>query len=232
MKIIKFAVIATLFIVNVVLYAQPKITILPRTILDLGDYYAGQTIETHVTIKNDGSDTLRIKEIKPICGCTATLLIGDKKNLGPSDTVQLSLLLDTKSLTGTVIKSVEIYSNDSLNPKTTIMFAAFIIERLKITPSQIYFYFTNWDSTYKNNVTLKNMSKDLTMNIVSVNPKNENLRAKIGKNKLAPGEETFLEAIFHPTKDSMSQGIIELTTDDPGQKIIFEIKVFSWFKGD
>lgn len=205
--------------------AQPKIKILPGTTLDLEDLYKGQKIERIVTVKNAGTDTLRISNVKAQCGCTATFM--SEKNLGPSDTGQLSIIFDTQNQLGKVTKQVFITSNDTSQPKLTIQFTANVIEVLKMSPPSFVFDKAVVDSSYTKAITISNPSRDRAIKILSVEPKFENLKVTMMKNTLMPGEETQIQAVFTSTKAGTAQGFIELMTDHPMQKK-FEIRVFSW----
>jgi hypothetical protein len=207
--------------------AQPKIRVVPSALLELGDLYTGQQIQRTVTIRNDGTDTLLISDVKPSCGCTSALLQNDKRSLGPSDTVELTLTFDTQDRAGGVVKSVDVYSNDSTNSKLSILFSAYIIERLKISPPRINLYIQRTDSVYKEIVRLKNQGKDRALNFLSADTKLQNLTLRLMKSILAPGEETQLELTYRPAKAADARGIIELTTDHPLQNKFF-IEVYTW----
>ena len=218
---------ASLIISSPMLFAQPQIRIMPRTVIDLGDRYSGEIVEHIVTIKNAGNDTLRIQSLKPSCGCTAALLKGNKKDIGPSDSAQLSLVFNTKDLIGGVTKSVEVQSNDTTNPNLKILISTFVIERLKITPPRLMFYISNADSEYTAVLTLKNQTKHSSIKLLSLKSKFENLKVSLNKKIILPGEEIQLKAILHPASTANIQGVIELTTNLP-QKDKIEINVFSW----
>jgi len=225
--IIQISISILLFAMS--LTAQPIISILPSRVLDLGDLYSGQKVHQIVTIKNIGTDTLRIKEIKPTCGCTAALLKDEKRNLGPSESVKLIVDFNSKGLTGTVTKSVNIFSNDKENPQTTVLITSFIAERLKIVPPWIYFYVSKLDTVYNGTVMLSNKSKIHPLKILSVNSKSENLKIELVKENILPGEDVKLKVKFYPLKPENSQDLIEVTTDDSLQSK-YEIKVLSFFQ--
>lgn len=214
-----------MFLMICSLFSQPKIQVIPGTTLDLNDLYRGQKIEKIVTIKNIGTDTLRISNVKAQCGCTATFM--SEKNLGPNDTGQLSIIFDSQNQPGKVSKQVYISSNDSTTPKVTIQFTANVIDILKLNPANFVFDKAKVDSVYTKTLTISNPSKERAINILSAEAKFENLKITILKNSLMPGEETQLQAVFTATKAGTAQGFIELITDHPLQKK-FEIKVFSW----
>jgi len=204
---------------------QPKISILKGTNLDFGDLYQGQKMEKIVSIKNEGTELLIISSVKASCGCTATLL--DKQEIKPNESANLKISFDSQNFMGKVTKTVDISSNDPESPKVTVKFVSNIIQVLKINPP--YFGFNNLkvDSVYTREISITNPSKDKTINILSVKSKDENVKVKLMKNTLKPGEETTLQAICQPAKIGSTQGIVELTTDHLLQNK-FEIKVYMW----
>jgi len=204
---------------------QPKISIIKGTNLDFGDLYQGQKIEKIVSIKNAGTELLKIDNVKASCGCTATLL--DKQEIKPNETAILNISFNSQNFSGKVTKTVDISSNDPESPKVTIKFVSNIIQVLKINPP--YFGFNNLkvDSVHTREISITNPSKDKTINILSVKSKDENVKVKLMKNTLKPGEETTLQAICQPAKIGSTQGIVELTTDHLLQNK-FEIKVYMW----
>lgn len=207
--------------------AQPKITILPRSVLDLGDIPSNDKVEYYATIRNDGTDTLRITDIKTSCGCTAALLKENKNIIAPRETVQISINYDTKDMDGKVTKFIEIYSNDTANPVQKILFSAFVIARLKIIPQNVMFNISNIDSQYTVNITLKNQMKDRPIKVLSVKSKLENLKISIKEKIIPPGKMQQMQVSYIPTKADFTEGIIEITTDLP-QNGKFEVKVFSF----
>src|SRR5881409_3051437 len=84
--------------------AQPKIQAEGGTTLELGDVFNGTKAEHLVTIKNVGTDTLKILEVKAQCGCTAAMMTATK--LAPSASGKLSISFDTHNYNGKVTKQV------------------------------------------------------------------------------------------------------------------------------
>lgn len=214
--------ILSLFAVSV--FSQPKIKV-SESVFDIGDYYQGQKAERLLTVKNVGTDTLRISEVKAQCGCTATMMT--EKTLAPNQEGKLSITFDTHNQAGKVTKQVYISSNDAAAPKTTVQFTANVMQVLNLTPSFLSFDNSKADSTYTRMVTVANPSQKQSIKILSVDTKSDMLKATIMKSQLMPGEQTQLQAVFHPNKSGTFQGSIELLTDHPLQQK-FEIKYYSW----
>ena len=223
---IKSYLIVIAFLLSIAgLYGQPKIKAVPGTNIDFGDVYEGTKVERVVTIKNVGTDTLLISEVKAQCGCTATLMT--EKKLAPSDSGKLSITFDTHNYGGQkAIKHVYVSSNDTSNAKYTIEFTANVLNVLDVAPKFLSFDSSKLESTYVKTVTISNPGKE-SLKILSVETKFDQMKVNLMKNQLMPGEQTQLQAVFHPTKSGTFQGSIDLTTNNP-IKPKYEIKFFCW----
>ncbi|MBI4547371.1 MAG: DUF1573 domain-containing protein [Ignavibacteriae bacterium] len=222
-KMFFFCLFSTLFVVG--LFAQPKIQVLPGTQLEYGDIYQGKKVEKIVTIKNVGTDTLHISNVRAQCGCTATMLT--QNTLAPNDSGKLQITFNTDNQNGKVSKQVYVSSNDSTNPKLTITFSANVLKVLNLTPSFFAFNNSKVDSTYTKTITIMNPSSKEAIKILSVDTKFDQIKVSLMKNQLMPGEQTELQAVFHPTRPGTYQGVIEMLTDNQMQPKI-EVKFNAW----
>ena len=205
--------------------SQPKIKLIPGTTLDLGDQYQGQKAEKIVFVKNVGTDTLNISEVKAQCGCTATMMT--ERKIAPSDSGKLQITFNTQSYNGKVSKQVYVSSNDTSQPKLTIQFSANVIPIINLNPPSFAFDNAKLDSTYTKTIVISNPSAKDPIKILSVQTKFEYAKVTLMKNQLMPGEQTQLQAVLHPTKAGTYNGSIELATDHPLQPKL-EVKIFAW----
>jgi hypothetical protein len=205
--------------------AQPKIEISTGTTLDMGDVYSGQKAEKIAFVRNVGTDTLLITEVKAQCGCTATLMT--EKKLAPRDSGKLSISFNTAGVNGHASKEVYVSSNDPTAPKTTIRFSANVLNVLDVTPKMLAFDQAKVDTAYTKVITIVNPSAKDPVKILSVTPKFEQLEVTLMKNQLMPGEQTTLQAVLKPVKSGTINGTIELATDNPNQPK-FEIRVVAF----
>lgn len=224
-KTILFALFAITLLLTANLAGQPKIKVVQGTMLEFGDYYQGMKAERVVQVKNVGTDTLRITDVKAQCGCTATLMTN--KILGPGQQGDLNITFNTEHYTGRVTKQVYLTSNDTSTPKLTISFTANILQVLTINPPYFAFEQCKADSTYSRSITITNPSQKQSIKITSVTSGSDMVKLNLLKNELMPGEQTQLQATFHPTKSGSQQGAIEINTDSPIQPK-FEVRYYSW----
>lgn len=207
------------------LLAQPKIEISTGTTLDMGDVYSGQKAERIAFVRNTGTDTLLITEVKAQCGCTATLMT--EKKLAPNDSGKLSIAFNTTGVKGKASKEVYVSSNDPATPKVTIRFSANVLNVLDSSPPMLAFDQAKVESTYTKLMTISNPSSKDAVKILSVTSKFDKLEATIMKNQLMPGEQTQLQAVLRPSKSGTLNGTIEIMTDNANQPK-YEIRVVAF----
>lgn len=99
----------------------PKL-VLSKKEYNFGEVDEGKVVEAKIEIKNEGSGTLEIKDVKTTCGCTAVLL--SSKKLQPGETGTIKINLDTTKREGQFIRTISIYSNDLDDPIQTITLLA------------------------------------------------------------------------------------------------------------
>jgi hypothetical protein len=225
MKIRVLFIGVVLAIAAVTAVAQPKIEAVGGTTMDMGSVYAGESVQKLATIRNTGTDTLRIADVKAQCGCTATLM--SEKILAPNDTGTLSITFNTAGQNGHRTKQVYVMSNDPLNPKLTITFSADVMSVLEINPKVLTLDKARVDSAYSRTITIANPSQTEAVNILSVKGDIPDIKTTLMKNKLAPGEETQLQVTITPSKSGTINGKIELLTDHKRQQK-FDIGVFAF----
>lgn len=207
------------------LVAQPKIEISTGTTLDMGDVYSGQKADRIAFVRNTGTDTLLITEVKAQCGCTATFMT--EKKLAPNDSGKLSISFNTNGVKGKTSKEVYVSSNDPATPKVTIRFSANVLNVLDSAPPMLAFDQAKVDSSYTKIVTLSNPSSKDAVKILSVTSKFDQLEVTLMKNHLMPGEQTQLQAVLKPLKSGTLNGSIEVVTDNPNQPK-YEIRVVAF----
>ena len=220
----KFAVLALILgLPLATMQAQPRIQAVEGTSFAFGDVYNGTNVSHDITIKSTGSDTLAIHNVSAQCGCTATLM--QQKKLAPGSTSRLTITFNTGSYAGNVTKHVYVVSNDPKQPQMTIEFTANVISVLNANPGFFSFDESKVDSTYTKSIVLSNPGKD-PVKILGVDTKFSQVRLSIMKNELMPGENTLLQATYHPTKPGTYNGAIVIRTNHAA-KPITELRVLS-----
>ena len=221
-----FSILAVLSLISIIsVFSQPKIDIRGGTTLSFGDAYSGTKVERVVTIHNAGTDTLKLSGVKAACGCTAALLTTDA--IAPGDSGKLSITFNTQGYGGNMpTKQVYLTTNDPTLQKPTINFSVNVVDALAADPKFLSFDNSKLDSTYTKTVTITNPSRD-PIKILSVKFPLEQFKIDMMKTELMPGEQTQLQAVYHPTKSGTFQDNIEIVTDNKAQPK-FLVRVYAW----
>jgi hypothetical protein len=192
-------------------YTQPKIHIEGNDVYDWGKIDPkGKPLTAKVKIFNQGTDTLKISEVKPTCGCTTAPL--DKNNIEPYGYATLDITL-TVSDDGPIHKSIGITSNDTKTPTKNLSLKADIVRPIGLSPR--FLSFSNMELnkvTIAKSVITNNTNKTIRIKDVVAEPKE--LAINIKKNtKILPNKTIMLEVRFTPRTLSFLSGKVTLKTD-------------------
>lgn len=178
--------------------AQPKIEIVGGETVDWNDVTPkDDPLKSEVMIKNVGTETLKITEVKPTCGCTTAPL--GKYELAPGETTNLQITLTIGSTSGRQHKSIRIASNDPATPTKIISLRANVIRPIEIKPTP-YFTFNNMEVGKEASSKLfvkNNTSGTITISDFTVSPDFVKINIS-GKKVIKPGEEIELIATMVP----------------------------------
>jgi hypothetical protein len=130
--------------------AQPRITVEPE-LLELGVLQQFETRDLKVTIRNDGSDLLEIRDIESTCGCTVPEL--NTTELAPGAATTMDIHFNSKTFQGKQTKYVHVYSNDPRRPSVDISLTADIKVPLYMEPGKAQIAFPTVPSGESRTVT-------------------------------------------------------------------------------
>ena len=191
--------------------AQPKMNIVGGTRLDFGDVFIGSTVKRSLTIRNQGTDTLRLSELSTSCGCTAALTSTDR--IAPGDSGSLMISFDSKKFSGTVEKAVTMNTNDTTQRKVRIIFKAHIVRTMELTP-EYFFYNADPDSPAVKTIAIKNTSSQ-NIHILSVKSPFDYFSLALSTDIIRPGETANLVGTVKSGKSGTHNGDVEILTDHP-----------------
>lgn len=118
-----------------VVQAGPKVT-LPENSFDFGKTIQQSTLTHHFWIKSAGTDTLRILEIKPGCGCTQMPL--EDSTIAPGDSARLGIIFKTGRFNGLVVKAPSIKTNASAENQVLKIYANVLTDTLQSRPLAVH----------------------------------------------------------------------------------------------
>ncbi len=97
---------------------------LSESIIDLGRFAAGNTVERKISLINNGRQELKIRYIQSNCQCLTTEL--EKQTIVPGKAQSLTIRFNGEQRKGTQQKFITIYSNDPINPVQRVSIGAYI----------------------------------------------------------------------------------------------------------
>lgn len=114
----------------------PPRLVFNESVFDFGKVEQGAQVNHLFQFTNQGGQDLRIESVKTSCGCTAAVISSEVISPGQAGTI--STTFDTTRFAGEKAKSVSVYSNDPLQPVTTLTLQGEITVEVDIEPPQLY----------------------------------------------------------------------------------------------
>lgn len=193
---------------------KPKIEVVGGDVVDWGSVPPG-VLKRVMKITNTGNGVLSITEVKPSCGCTTAPL--DKKVLQPGDTASMEVSVDVANSSGSVHKTMTIFSNDSTNPAIAVALKANLVRDITVIPD---FFPIKPDAAagkeFATSVALKNTSTAP----ISVGPPQLREASELivsfdmtSPTVLQPGDSTTLVAHVRALKTGVASAEVVVPTD-------------------
>jgi len=194
-----------LFILNLMITIAPaqeaksgKLDLSER-IFDFGMVPREATMRHDFTLKNIGTDTLRITKIKPTCGCTTAPV--DKKILAVGDSTIMELTYKSGRSSGSTAKTINVTTDMAPRGLFPVRIQAYIESptmkppKFYAEPRQIGFKPENMSSTGSAKTILKNENEvDLTLSVVDYS--DEMGAVELSSDKVAAGSNVELTFNF------------------------------------
>lgn len=201
-----------------VLFAQPQLEIVGGDIQDWGKVdLKDSPLKKVIELKNVGSETLKITNVKPTCGCTTAPL--DKDELAPGESAKLDVSLRV-SHGGKVSKSIRVSSNDSQQPNKIIMLKADVFEAVSVTPK--YLPFRNMqvgESAVAVTTVTNNTDKPIMIKNIKLDP--EDLKIDLPANTvLEPHVPLAIKVNYIPKETGRLRANLILETNNEENKTI------------
>jgi hypothetical protein len=196
-------------------YAQPKFEIEKGDTVNWGKLKTGNDQLTQkVIFKNlSKTDTLRIYNVKPGCGCTTAPL--DRDRIPPGQTATLNVTLNVGGMSGDVHKTIDISTNDPENRHKTLHLKASVIQLLSLFPRFINFPDSKVNQSDTASVVLTNgAGVDIKIEEVSVEP--ADMIVDLKKGAVIPKNGTLkILAKYKPAEYGRFTGKVTFKTNHP-----------------
>ncbi|MBI5326636.1 MAG: DUF1573 domain-containing protein [Ignavibacteriae bacterium] len=211
MKYLVLSIVLLSFILSNNSYAQPKLEIVGGDTYNWNKVKPKDTpLNAKIQLKNAGTDTLVISNVKPGCGCTTAPL--DKSKLGPNEVGTLDVKLNISNRPGAVTKTIAITSNDPKTPNSTLFLKADVQVDIEVSPQ--YFTFNDMkvgqESVSKVKI-INHSNQNVTFSDFNMTP--ETASYNISKSfVLKPNEEMEIVERAKPTQKGYFSSTLKMKT--------------------
>ena len=165
-----------------------------KSTFDIGTVWMGTKVPVVATYKNVGTETLKILEVKPGCGCTTPQTYD--KEVPPGGEGRMPLTLDTTNKPNGHMHAIEVKvkTNDPARPEVVFMITG-NIRTVCVFDPPIGGIFGDWQPDQSINRTVKmynNTGAPLTLNLQPIPP---NSFFKIDFREVVPGQQWEYTAV-------------------------------------
>lgn len=200
---------------SVAIFSQPMLEVIGGDTYDWGDVTpADSPLKAKVKIKNAGKEELIINRVKPTCGCTTAPL--GKDHLKPGEITELEITLRVSQTSGSVHKTINIYSNDPKDNGTYVyQLKALMVQPIVVLPRN-FIMFNDLTVGFKStsSVKLKNTTdKTIKLSDFRVTPENMIINLS-GEISVKPNQEIELTATIMPSKEGNLNASIKMKTNN------------------
>jgi hypothetical protein len=206
-------------------FAQGKLEVVGGDTYDWGSV-APSRLKTVIQVKNVGSDSLIISNVRPSCGCTTAPI--DKNVLMPGDIGKISVEIDMTNRTGPTTKTITVSSNDLKNPSQVIYLKADVKRAMMFTPAE-YFLLTN-AKVGEEIASMVRITNSGTEEFTLFPPEfvQGNVRVRFDmkeKKTLKPSEELEVKTYITPLEAGSANGTIRMTSTSNDYKT-FDLPIY------
>ncbi|MCK5862398.1 MAG: DUF1573 domain-containing protein, partial [Candidatus Hydrogenedentes bacterium] len=142
----------------------PKLVV-PEKIFNFGTMRDTETVSHKFVLRNEGTGTLKITNVRASCGCTTTEL--EKDVLAPGEEVKISASTNLSGRQGKQVKAVTVTCNDPDNPTVQLRMEGMVTASINVEPSRINFGEILDNEPRESIVTITSTVDDLTFAVKS-----------------------------------------------------------------
>jgi len=164
------------------------------TEFDFGSIVKGSSVPHSFWFSNEGKDTLIITKVKPTCGCT--IASGEGLEVPPGGKASIDVVFNSARFNGKITKSINVETNDRLNPYLEIRFKATInnpLLRLSYSPLQADFKTVAEGQSKSFTIDITNTDSTDSKLILIDKPSADYIATKLARSDLKPNETTTLK---------------------------------------
>lgn len=195
-----------------------------RPVFDFGLVRADWSVTNAFVLRNVGTGTVSIVNVRPTCGCTTTALATNE--LAPGATTELRATLSLVGRTGHQNKAIFVETNDRLHPRLKLEMTGIVARDIDVQPEGVHFGTLGRDGDAQQDVLLTATS-NLTFAIKSVNTGASLFEAEVEARE--PGKVYWIHIKARgPRPAGTSSAIVQVVTDCPTTpSITIPVSVFT-----
>ena len=204
-------------------FAQPKLSIDNMTI-DLGTMYNGNTKTGTITLKNIGTQPLKILRVQPSCGCTTVRQ--PKSELQPNESDVVEVSFSAVLYRGPVEKYVNVETNDPLSQYVAVKLIADVKEELAPTSSSYSVWLGNVQIGKKieQSLTFTNRSGKI-ISVKEISSSSPQVSASSDQKRVNPSDTLTIKLSVIPGKSGYDSATLNIRTDSKNQENV-ELKIY------
>ena len=115
---------------------QPRLTLETRQ-HDFGQLPPDARVTRRFQLSNTGTAPLLISKLTPSCGCTSTVV--GRSTVLPGESTQLEVTFNAIGQRGATRKSLQVTSNDPIEPVQTLTFDADVLAEVRLATDEVFF---------------------------------------------------------------------------------------------
>lgn len=112
--------------------ASPPAIVFTSETCDLGSVVQGEQPVCTFDFSNAGTESLRVLQVEPTCGCTTALLSEPLLRTGEHGIIRV--VFDSENFSGEIVKEVEVRSNDAARPSLTLRVQSIVEPEIDFEP--------------------------------------------------------------------------------------------------
>lgn len=190
---------------------SPRLTVAEKD-HDFGVVLQGEKVRHVFVIKNEGTETAHIANVRSSCGCTATVL--SDKVVPPGGTTEVAAEFSAGAARGSFHKSVRVLSDDPSSP-LVLGVGGKVVPLFRVEPEITLFGRLEPGGTAKRQIRIVGATPEARF--AGGPPRATNLDIEVGEARPVPGEpSTWVVELTARPKDARSNltGLLLLPTGD------------------
>lgn len=202
-------------------YAQPRLNVQAEmdwgTIVPNGPASVQQRVQTRLSLKNIGDATLRIRAVRPSCGCVTAPL--ERDSIAPNEEVFIDVTMNMPVANGPLRKTLTIHTNEPFDSMHVVALKAELVRPIQLSSSFVPFNKSRVGELAEGEITITSFaSHDVQVAIAS-------LADGLTVSSQSPvmitkGKPETIRLIFRPSITGSYQVDLEIRTSYPGYEVI------------